>query len=261
MNDEFIICSICMKQISSANAMMHQIYCERNTQKCETCGQQFDITQEEEHIQSVHLPNTCKYCKLYIKELNNHTCSQQPKNCEYCQKQFLFVQIEEHKKKCGLQQYKCKYCEKMLLNQIRAEHTRKCQIAILGHLEFICKYCGQNLISNQMQLEHESICQFKPFECPYCYFYLDEIDKEEHLYYCGSRTDQCSFCKQKVILSEKVQHQLDCVHKYLLAKCQKKKQENENKQQLIKQSDEFEDDYEAYMQQVEEQDYENYQDQ
>ncbi|CAK81179.1 unnamed protein product (macronuclear) [Paramecium tetraurelia] len=261
MNDQFIICNKCLKQISQVNAMMHQLYCERNTQQCETCGQQFDVTEEEEHIQNVHLPNTCKYCHTYIKDFNNHTCAQQPHNCEYCQKQFLFSQLQDHKNKCGQQQYKCKYCEQMIFNKVRIEHTKKCQIAILGHLEFICKYCGESLISNQLLSEHESICQFKPFECPYCYLYFDELDKEDHLYYCGSRTAECAYCKSKLILSQKVEHQLECVRRGLMAKFNLKKKESVNKVELIKQCDEFEEDYEAYMQQVEDQDYENYQDQ
>lgn len=59
MDYVYSLCDSCNKQVLTANLIMHQLYCERTNSVCATCGENYDVNDEEEHVFSVHKPNTC----------------------------------------------------------------------------------------------------------------------------------------------------------------------------------------------------------
>lgn len=47
-------CSNCRAQIAESKIMLHELYCERNCKKCETCGKFYDINDVEQHEEEFH---------------------------------------------------------------------------------------------------------------------------------------------------------------------------------------------------------------
>ncbi|CAD8057296.1 unnamed protein product [Paramecium sonneborni] len=175
---------------------MHELYCVNNIKKCSICEQSFDNNDEEDH-QNYHLQHTCSKCEIFQKDLNNHQCFK----CQYCSKYFQKGEVQNHQELCKLKETRCSFCEKMIQNK---------------QLELHLPYCKEQKEKSQQSQKNSKNNQ-KIFEneerlCPYCDLDLmyDYEDEDEHLKICGSRTEICSFCNQRILIMNKQMHELNC---------------------------------------------------
>ena len=64
-----------------------------------------------------------------------------------------------------------------------------------------------------MYLPQEHSCREAKVECKYCELDIRRSEYPEHVEQCGSRTDYCELCNQRVMLKEMSEHQaMKCGH-------------------------------------------------
>lgn len=147
-----------------------------------------------------HLQVTCE-CGETVRgtiELNIHQktdCIYKMMTCQYCQEQFKQIEFSDHTERCGNEPFQCLECGESYKRKFASTHvcSRKC-------------HCGQR-IPLKMYIFHKiTDCPQRRALCTFCKLPRLTRTFDEHLNYCGSRTENCLNCGQLVILKHMEDH-------------------------------------------------------
>merc|ERR1719285_187951 len=193
-------CPHCQKWISSGAFFMHEMRCARLITKCKECGETVSKPLMEEHMKKKHIVVECA-CGETVRgtdELSMHQktdCIYKMMTCEYCNQQFKQIEFSDHVERCANEPFTCLECGDTYKRKFASSHvcSRKC-------------HCGER-IPLKMYIFHKiTNCPQRRALCTYCKLPRLTRTFNEHLEYCGSRTQECLTCGQLVILKNMEDH-------------------------------------------------------
>ncbi|KMZ86210.1 hypothetical protein PVBG_01734 [Plasmodium vivax Brazil I] len=179
INQKYIKCNNCLKDIFEHNLSMHQIHCLKNISLCNICKRSF---QKKDILNHTH----CDVCNEGIstsdrKKHNNtwHTKIKCACDKQFYKKQFIFHQALFCPKKIIF----CSYCNIFTTSSISVYN----EDYILAN--FFDKFDEQGNFTSKsvpyyMHLLHTNFSYFVKY-----------INHTEHEKYCGSKSVTCMFCK------------------------------------------------------------------
>lgn len=62
--------------------------------------------------------------------------------------------------------------------------------------------------------DHVKVCDERMVSCEYCELELRKLDMDEHMAYCGTRTERCDGCNQLIMFKDKKLH-LESNHSFI----------------------------------------------
>ncbi|KFM75923.1 TRAF-type zinc finger domain-containing protein 1, partial [Stegodyphus mimosarum] len=145
--------------------------------------------------------------------------------CEYCQLQLPFAELRNHYLYCGLQKEKCHICNQYVLQREMDRHSKICQKHYFrtersaydmssstnseqfSNSEDVIKNMAR-VSANRKIVQDQHIEKF--FCCEYCKTKVTLTELEDHLLWCGSRTEKCHICERDISIKEMNTHSQNC---------------------------------------------------
>eukprot|EP00743_Colponemidia_sp_Colp-15_P004691 GILK01005054.1.p1 GENE.GILK01005054.1~~GILK01005054.1.p1 ORF type:complete len:586 (-),score=110.80 GILK01005054.1:126-1883(-) len=183
------LCDNCRSAVPSANFSMHQAFCFRNIRPCKVCKEPVRVNVMDEHMQSVHAQVTCE-------------CGSSMEN------RFL----NDHKEKCAwhVRAREQELVEKMARLRVEEERAARERREEQERLREERRQEDERIQAELVQRGQDGSLLKKPdadlIDCPFCEMHLKPATVEEHLAYCGTRTDKCFKCNKWVRLRDMENH-------------------------------------------------------
>ncbi|KAH7829451.1 uncharacterized protein MONOS_11066 [Monocercomonoides exilis] len=96
---------------------------------------------------------------------------------------------------------RCPKCSDVIRKEEFDEHN------LTVHKEIQCEKCGKLIDSYFMEQHELEECERRIVgKCPYCQLELISENQKQHIQECGSRTDLCEICGERVMLSDMEAH-------------------------------------------------------
>lgn len=122
------------------------------------------------------------------------------KICSNCKKEVATANFDLHFVHCTRNQILCKLCNEHVHLSDMDDHME------IQHARVECKDCDSRMDRWELDGPHKETCCKRLVICQYCDLELPFDLLQEHLSFCGSRTDPCSMCKKFVQKKEKENH-------------------------------------------------------
>ena len=111
--------------------------------------------------------------------------------CNNCRTDIPSASWTLHSVTCIKHRWYCKDCDKVYQRTEFESHND------LFHTLIDCK-CNQRVLRNQLELHEKNECALRLLPCVYCECPLPAKEIKEHQDWCGSRTEECELCGQRV---------------------------------------------------------------
>ena len=119
--------------------------------------------------------------------------------CENCHNDVPKESWDLHEASCKRHRYYCKSCKQTLLINERDQHDQE------YHAIILCE-CGEEIEARSLTEHLEKYCGKRIMPCIYCKYPLEFHMLPEHEEVCGSRTDTCELCGQRMMLRDQNSH-------------------------------------------------------
>ncbi|XP_053617005.1 uncharacterized protein LOC128679062 [Plodia interpunctella] len=130
------------------------------------------------------------------------------KICPNCKREIPSVNFTIHTVHCARNIKLCLVCKEPVPQHELQEHHEKL------HKLLPCKQCGESVRGTDLEDHVRDSCGHTVKSCRYCELELPRHELPAHEGYCGVRTEQCSECKEWVMIKYRQLH-LDSNHGFL----------------------------------------------
>lgn len=199
-DDTYITCDNCLKNILKYNIHMHKIHCLKNFTLCNICKKVLKKNEKDNHIHCDICNEGMHKNKKKTHELIWHTQIKCVCDKLLFRKQFIFHQNLFCPKKIIY----CTFCNIFTQSNINIYNEE----FILA--TFFDKY--DNIKTNNSTV-NKSIKYYYNMLFTYFHFFLKYIKNTEHEKYCGSKSINCTICKQIIYRNEYLLH-LNTLHHF-----------------------------------------------
>lgn len=114
--------------------------------------------------------------------------------CSNCKKDIPALNFLMHEPHCRRNIVLCKVCDEPVPKSQLEEHHEE------NHVEAPCELCHKRMAKDHLEQHQEEECPQRKILCKYCSLQVKAVDYTEHEDACGSRTDECDQCSQRVML-------------------------------------------------------------
>nr|XP_012300943.1 XIAP-associated factor 1 isoform X1 [Aotus nancymaae] len=164
MEEAFLVCRNCKRNVASVHFALHEVHCLRFLVLCPECEEPVPREKMEEHCKDEHQQVGCMMCQKSIRKSSlafheANECQEHLAECKFCELDVQLSRLELHESHCGRQTELCPGCGQFITCRVLAEHTRFCwsEQAQLGkgerisvpEREIYCHYCNQMIPENK----------------------------------------------------------------------------------------------------------------
>jgi hypothetical protein len=224
-------CELCRHLIPLSSWALHSVRCGRLHASCPDCLKPVPRARLALHRAS-HTPAPCPHCHatLPARRIARHVanrCPDAPLWCTFCGESVRRVAHASHMLQCGERTVECGACNERvpvrewvgedsggtvgganangpgMVVRIGEEGLAKVCPAAGAHAA-ACRpkcQCGEKMSVAILSDHMASACPLRLLRCRYCELHVPAQDHDRHVAYCGSRTDNCTFCHALVRLS------------------------------------------------------------
>lgn len=125
--------------------------------------------------------------------------SEGSKLCTNCQQKINLANFLIHESFCLRNIVPCEHCKKPINKNQKDEHFQE------FHAKVKCE-CGELIEKINFETHKQETCRKRQGSCFYCDLSLDFDKLEDHIEFCGSRTEKCSKCNQYVKAKDQSKH-------------------------------------------------------
>lgn len=125
--------------------------------------------------------------------------SEGSKLCTNCQQKINLANFLIHESFCLRNIVPCEHCKKPINKNQKDEHFQE------YHVKVKCE-CGDLIEKINLDTHKQETCRKRQGNCFYCELSLDFDKLEEHIEFCGSRTEKCPKCNQYIKAKDQSKH-------------------------------------------------------
>jgi len=118
--------------------------------------------------------------------------------CDNCKARIADSNWLMHSSICYKHNYWCNSCNISVAKYNKKEHDKL-------H-EYIKCNCGKNIENLKYNIHLIEECEKRLVDCQYCNMKVIYCDKDEHEEMCGSRTDICDDCGNRIMIKNMITH-------------------------------------------------------
>ncbi|XP_019646644.1 PREDICTED: TRAF-type zinc finger domain-containing protein 1-like [Branchiostoma belcheri] len=122
------------------------------------------------------------------------------KFCSNCKRDIPAQNFVMHQTHCQRNIVLCEHCKEPVPRSEMEEHFEE------THAQVKCK-CGMSVEKCKLEEHETDACPLRPAQCQYCEIDLSHKDLASHLDYCGTRTEECFKCHQRIMKKDELQHE------------------------------------------------------
>ena len=105
-----------------------------------------------------------------------------------------------HETFCFRNIIKCEHCKKPIDKNKKQEHFEE------FHEKIKCE-CGDHVEKDKLAAHKSDTCRKRQTQCYYCDLSLDSDKFQDHLNFCGSRTEKCEKCDKYIQIKDRIAHE------------------------------------------------------
>ncbi|CAH1232819.1 TRAFD1 [Branchiostoma lanceolatum] len=122
------------------------------------------------------------------------------KFCSNCKRDIPAQNFVMHQSHCQRNIVLCDHCKEPVPRTEMDEHFEE------THAQVKCK-CGMSVEKCKLEEHETDACPLRSARCQYCEIDLSHKDLASHLDYCGTRTEECFKCHQRIMKKDELQHE------------------------------------------------------
>lgn len=123
------------------------------------------------------------------------------KFCKNCKRDISAVNFVMHEMHCMRNITLCKHCQEPVPKAEIDLHFEE------THAKIACEKCGVQVEKSVLEKHEEDECSKRSMKCLYCELEMPKNELDNHLDYCGTRTEECVKCGQFIMKKDDLKHE------------------------------------------------------